>query len=128
MPPPDPRLKPAPALGKSSEAYDEVYKKTKMPDQEPEIHTEPLGDRKTREERLREEQGDKLRIKHLPQRLHSLHKRNELKDHEKTKVVGFEYNFKEAGRPLPPPGKLGALRGFLRILISCFYYISAKFQ
>lgn len=113
-----PRPDPNAALSKahhiSSKAYDEIYSKIKMEPKEPEIVTSnnPGGAtmrRKAKEPftlqermaRLQTEQGDSLRKKHVPERLQTYLEKGGLKDTTRGVDVGFEFNFKEAGKPLP---------------------------
>lgn len=97
----------------SSKAYDEIYEKEKGTPQESELvtsnnpggstmrrqHKEPF----TLEERLarlKTEQATMLRAKHVPQRLQPYLKNHNLKDTTRGVNVGFEYNFKEAGKKI----------------------------
>jgi len=98
----------------SSKQYDEIYKETKMTAKSPEVVTSnnPGGvtmRRKNNEpftfeermEKLKSQQGDELRKKHIPDRLKPHFEEGKLKDTSRGVDVGFEYNFKNAGGKMP---------------------------
>jgi hypothetical protein len=98
----------------SNQSYDKIYEtEIKKPKQEPEIltgswagqtmrrkHNEPFTFEE-RMARLKSEQGTMLRLKHAPQRHHQFLKNKTFKDTTRGHDVGFEFNFKHNGNPLP---------------------------